>query len=338
MVQNQITERTPLLDKNGDVANPGYCKRSLYDYDRSAIKANPMRIKEWDFYQISNGRYIIQIVLADISMGGAAFFTLIDMSTGKHVEHMNLSLLTCGRLGLEQNTEEPHFLRSKRGKFDMQIRCGKTKRVLTVKYPPKGIDVCIELAVMPEHESLVMAVPFAEKGHFYLNHKQNCMPAKGYVKAGETDIVLDPDETFCVLDWGRGVWPYKCSWYWGNGSVKLPGGKLFGFEIGWGFGDMSAFTENTLFYDGKAHKIGEVFLDKDPDDWMKPWHFTSDDGRFNLTMTPFYDNYSSSRVVLLGNRCHQVFGKWAGYAILDDGTKIDIDNMNAFCEFSDNRW
>lgn len=338
MEQNKITKRTALLDEKGNIANPGYCVRSLYDYDRSKITANPTRIKEWDFYQISNERYVFQIVLADISIGGAGFFTAFDMATGERVEHMNLSLLTFGRLGLEENNEVPHTLRNRRGKFDLQIKSGKTKKILTVKLPGK-IDACIELDVMPELESLVMAVPFEKDGQFYLNQKMNCMPAKGYVKAGKIDTELNPETTFCVLDWGRGVWPYAVSWYWGNGTVLLPEGKLFGFEIGWGFGDMSAFTENTLFYDGKAHKIGTVSLTKDEKDWMKPWVFTSDDGRFEMTMTPVFDNYTSSRVAVAGNRCHQVFGTWAGYAVLDDGTKIELNNnMTAFCEFSDNLW
>lgn len=44
-----ITEKTPLLDKNGALTKPGYCFNNMYEYDRSAIKANPTRIKEWDF-------------------------------------------------------------------------------------------------------------------------------------------------------------------------------------------------------------------------------------------------------------------------------------------------
>ena len=63
-----ITEKTPLLDENGALTKPGYCFNNMYEYDRSAIKANPTRIKEWDFYQISNGRYCIQFTIADISL------------------------------------------------------------------------------------------------------------------------------------------------------------------------------------------------------------------------------------------------------------------------------
>ena len=93
-----------------------------------------------------------------------------------------------------------------------------------------------------------------------------------------------------------------------------------------------------LFIDGKAHKIGDVYLKKDKSDWMKPWYFTSDDGRFDMTMMPVFDNYTSSRVGVVGNICHQVFGIFNGYAVLDSGEKIEVKDMLSFTEMSDNRW
>ena len=197
--------------------------------------------------------------------------------------------------------------------------------------------------MFPNHESLVMALPF-DRGNdkqFYFNQKVNCMPVTGTVKVGDLTVEFKPEDSFCVLDWGRGVWPYHENWYWGNGSTKLEDGSIFGFEIGWGFGDMSAATENTLFYNGKAHKIGEIYLNEDKfetENWMEPWVFTSSDGRFEMTMTPFYDNITKARVLFVGNICHQVFGLWNGTVTLDDGTVLEIHDMVAFCEDSDNMW
>ncbi|MCR5485778.1 MAG: DUF2804 domain-containing protein, partial [Clostridiales bacterium] len=72
---------------------------------------------------------------------------------------------------------------------------------------------------------------------------------------------------------------------------------------------------------------------------MKPWHFISDDGKFDLTMTPEYDNASSALVLgLVGSKCHQVYGKWNGTAVLDSSEVLKIENMLAFCEDVTNRW
>lgn len=339
-MQHEITKPTRLLDAEGNVAEPGYCKTNHYIYSRKDIRANPLRIKEWDFYQISDARYTVQMTFADISMGGAVNFTLFDRETGKKYEASTVRLLTLGRLSLPEDTNVPHRI-AVNGPLSMSVSARAGKRRLAAKGKIKGEPLSVDLSLhVPEGlEYLTMAVPFKQKGHFYLNQKMNCMAVSGVVTIGKKNFVFEPDTAFCVLDWGRGVWPYKESWYWGNGSCLLPDGKLFGFEIGWGFGDMSAASENMLFYEGKGHKIGTIALEKDADDYMAPWHFIADDGRFDMVMTPEYDNYTSSRVLgLVGNRCHQVFGKWNGTAVLDDGTALTITDMTAFCEFSDNRW
>ncbi len=341
MKQVEILEKTPLLDEKGEVLAPGYCVYNNYIYNREDVKANPMRIKQWDFYQISDSRYTVQMTVADISFGGGGNVSVIDRETGKRVDRLNLSIMPRGSLVSSKDGFTPHFLHNKGNNFDMRIQVTPEKRFLTFEgldSKKKPLKIYIEMDIMPDLQSLTMAVPFKEKGHFYLNQKVNCMPSRGRIETSLGSFDFDEYTAFGVLDWGRGVWPYKCKWYWGNASTYLPDGKIFGFEIGWGFGEMYACTENTLFYEGKAHKIGMVFLEKDETDYMKPWIFTSNDGRFEMTMTPMYDNYTSSRVGLIGNRCHQVFGKWNGEVTLDCGTRLKINNMTAFCEYSDNRW
>lgn len=341
MEQNRISKKINLLDSSGSVAVPGWCEHNRYVYSRSAIKAPAHRIKEWDFYQISDKRYTCQMTFADISLGGAASFALFDRETGEKFESMLLSLATFGSFRMPSDAMTPHSIERRQPGQNMSVRVTESSRYLSFhgSCSQGKTDADLELYMAPTLESLTMAVPFREKGHFYLNQKINCMPVKGSVKIGERLFEFSPDSAFAVLDWGRGVWPYKCDWYWGNGSQYMPDGKLFGFEIGWGFGIMEAFTENTLFYEGRAHKIGRIFLQNDESNIMAPWVFSSDDGRFEMTMTPEYDNFTKTRVAgLLGNICHQVFGRFNGTVTLDGGEKLEIHDMTAFCEHSDNRW
>ena len=41
---------------------------------------------------------------------------------------------------------------------------------------------------------------------------------------------------------------------------------------------------------------------------------------------------------ILRMHCHQVHGIWSGTAILDDGTKVEVKDMYAFCEYCENKW
>ena len=340
--QHRITRRIPLLDENGKLTEPGYCTENLYEYDRKAIKARPTRIKEWDFYQVTDGRYMLQITISDISLGGAGIFTLVDMQTGERYEVMSLSLLTFGRMGMESDAMSDHTVSRHRRNFNLDITVGNNATKIDLDAVKGKNKVTADLTFeMPEGlESLVMAVPFpGNDKQFYLNQKINSMPVSGKMTYGDLTVEFDPQNTFALLDWGRGVWPYAQKWYWGNGTTRLENGDIFGFEIGWGFGNMSAASENMIFYNGKAHKLGEITMTRDESDWLAPWHFTCEDGRFETTMTPYFDNFTSNRVLgLVGNICHQVFGKWNGTATLDDGTVIEIRDMDAFCELSDNRW
>lgn len=346
--QVQITEPTPLLDEDGKLTKPGYCVTNLYEYDRSKIKANATRIKEWDFYQISNDRYCVQITIADISLGGAVTVGIFDMKTGKEYSKMILKLFTFGKMGMSKDAMKPHSYSFHKHNFDFDLEVTEEKRIIKFsgKKNFKDFNIDLELAMLPDHESLVMAVPFGENDgkHFYYNQKVNCMAAKGTVTYGDLNVEFKgkEDNSYCVLDWGRGVWPYHEVWWWGNGSTTLQDGSIFGWEIGWGFGDMSAASENTLFYNGKAHKIGVLKLENEKEvkkNWTgTTWKITSDDGRFEMTMEPVFDHITRLRFLFVGNICHQVFGKWNGYVILDDGTKLEIHDMMSFLECSDNMW
>ena len=69
-MQHEITRRIPLLDEKGNLTEPGYAKKLLPAYRRRDIKANKLRIKEWDYYFIGNGRYGIALTIADNSYMG----------------------------------------------------------------------------------------------------------------------------------------------------------------------------------------------------------------------------------------------------------------------------
>lgn len=344
LVQNEVTVPTPLLDENGALTSPGYCVHNYYEYDSSAIKASKLRIKEWDFYQFSNSRYMVQITVSDIYVGGGYFFALVDMQTGQKYEASSMSLLTMGNCNLEANAEKDHIISVDKKNFKLTIEVANGERRFNFDgyAGDKHITCNVTASQFADHESLTMAVPFEWDDHFYLDQKMNCMPVTGNITLDGETIDFSPEDTFLLLDWGRGVWPYRSSWYWGNGSTVLDDGRTFGFEIGFGFGDLTEFTENTVFIsDGDnlvAHKLEHVFIEKDAENWMGEWKFTSNDGRFEMTMTPVYDNYTSNRFVVAGNQCHQVFGKWNGYVILDNGEKIEVRDMMAFCEYSDNLW
>ena len=64
-IQHQITESKPLLSKEGYLTEPGYATSLLPVYSRKAIKASTMRIKEWDYYVITDGHVGLALTVSD---------------------------------------------------------------------------------------------------------------------------------------------------------------------------------------------------------------------------------------------------------------------------------
>ena len=76
--QTEYTKPTRLLGDDGKLLAPGWARHNVFEYDRE--KAKPAnRKKEWDFYQISNGEFMVQISFANISIGGYAQASITDL-------------------------------------------------------------------------------------------------------------------------------------------------------------------------------------------------------------------------------------------------------------------
>ena len=178
---------------------------------------------------------------------------------------------------------------------------------------------------------------------------------------GDMDEEFNPETDYAVLDWGRGVWTYDNTWYWGSGNARIDGHR-FGFNLGYGFGNTSAATENVIFWDGRAHKLDDVKFcipndngpdplngtgeqvrpgmsgDMDSPEYMKEWTFTSSDGRFEAVFRPVLDRSAKIDLKAIISDQHQVFGLMSGTAVLDDGTPAEFKNVLCFAEKVHNQY
>lgn len=360
-MQNEIKNKTILLDDRGNIAEPGWARRSLYSYDRSLIKAPGIRIKEWDYYCIMSRECGLALTAADNGYMGFFAVTLFDFINKKETSGTVMTPFPLGKLNMPPSSDTGDVLINEAA-IRMSFVHEGDKRVLRLDYPgfnkKSGITAEIEL-FQPvsenldgsEYDRMVIATPFNKRGRFYFNEKHNCLSARGEVHSGEISYNFgsgepstekDPSKAWGVLDWGRGVWTYDNTWYWGSASGEV-GGIPFGFNIGYGFGDTSAATENMLFYNGRAHKLENVSFnipgeDEGVERYMEQWSFTSSDGRFEMDFVPVIDRFSDAKVLFIQSCQHQVFGRFTGKAVLDDGSVIEVENLLGFAEKVFNRW
>ncbi len=339
MRNHEVTEFQPLLDAEGRIREPGWARKPVWKYDRSMIKAAKFRIKEWDYYLVMNEDYAAAFTLSDDGYIGLQSVSLLNFKEKwEHTETI-LKPFPMGKMKMPASSSEGNVIyRDKR--LRLEFRTERGKRMISCDFKdfyqgkPFFCEIALEQLGM---DSIVMATPWQGKNAFYYNQKINCMPAEGYMSFGDVTYWFSPKKDYGTLDWGRGVWTYDNTWYWGSGNGTV-GGKPFGFNIGYGFGDTSAATENILFYDGKGHKLDDVTFHIPEGDYMKPWTFSSSDGRFEMEFEPVLDRSASLSAFLVSSDQHQVFGRMSGRAVLDDGRFIELKDFMCFAEKVHNRY
>jgi hypothetical protein len=333
-MEHKFTEQQPLLDENGRLKEAGYATSEVLGYDRNKIAASKWRIKEWDYYCCMTESFAFTFTIADLGYLGLITVDYLDFRTKKEIKKSKTRLFPFGSLGLPGSADDGDVEYEENG-FFMRFSHHEDHRRIEVNIEDfsKSNPLTVDLKLYKKDDDrMVIATPWKKKPKaFYYNQKINCQPTEGMVAIGKAQFRYDPAKHFSVLDWGRGVWPYKNTWYWGSLSGLIDK-KRFGFNIGTGFGDTSQATENMIFYDGKAHKIGPVSFELDHDDVMKPWRFHAEDGRFDCTMTPLFDRQDDLNLMVVKNLGHQVFGRFHGTVTLDSGKILEIPGLLGFAE------
>lgn len=342
MNEQHLLSEGLLLNEDGDLLEAGYAYSLVKRYERKMVKASPWRIKEWDYYYIGNDSYGIALTIDDNGYMDLCSVTLLDYEHARYLEKMVVHPFSFGKRNLPSSSTNGDTVYLDKKVTMKFLHEGDIRHIVCVfpKFGKKGEELKVDITLKETNgKSMVIATPFKKKAHFYYNQKINNLEAHGYVKLGEKYFDFSKD-CYGVLDWGRGVWTYSNTWYWSSLSGKI-GEDIIGWNLGYGFGDTSAASENMLFVNDKAYKLDDVTFSipkkKKKDDFLSPWSVTSSNGDINLTFTPILDRHGGANLLIMKSDQHQVFGKWNGYFIVGD-KKIEIVDKLGFAEKVANRW
>jgi len=312
-MQREITNSSPLLDKRGDLVQVGWARQPYLDcnlenarfYNFRPLQA--LRIKRWDYYGVTTPDFFFSATLAHLGYVGSVFVYVLDFAGGEL--HEETLLVPLGRgIHLPRNSDRggSYF---DNGRVRVAFRPEEDIRRVQVNWPA-----------------------------FNRGEGIACLPAEGWISRGDRRFDLKPTDSLGNMDWGRGVWEYQSFWIWASTSVFLEDGRTLGLNMGCGFGDTSAATENAFVLNGRIHKLEEITFDYDSTDFMRPWRMTSSDGRLNLEFVPFKERVARSNLLLIYSEVHQMFGRYSGTLVSDAGEVLHLHDAIGFAEEHHARW
>ena len=342
-MQNKLSTGA-LLNASGKLNQAGYSTGMVKRYNRADVKVSKLKIKEWDYYLVYNKSFAVALTVADNGYMGMLSASVIDFEKKNEKTTSIIDLMTLGKYNMP-NTSKRGNVCVKTRQAEFCFNHEKEDRHLTVSFKrfdgEKNLDVDLWLTDEP-YENICIATPFEKPKAFYYNQKIVGFKAYGSVVYGDQKIEFNKSDTVGILDWGRGVWTYKNTWYWGSMAGYVDGHSI-GFNLGYGFGDTSNATENMLFYDGYATKLEDVKFEIPKDkrgrnDYLMPWKITSSNGAVELSFAPILNRHSDTNLWVLRSNQNQVFGKFSGSLKLKDGTVVEIKDMLGFAECVYNKW
>lgn len=344
-MRTELTQPGPLLNPSGRPAQVGWSRQPLLDCNLEAARFYALRplqhfrLKRWDYYALFTPQRFFSATIADLGYAGNLFVYTLDFATGAlHEEGLVVPLARGVRLPRNSTEGASHF---EDAQHKLHFEVVPEGRRVSVAWPSfnggQGLQAEFLLRCPTDHESMTIVIPIGQQ-RFYYNRKINCLPAEGQVEYRGQHYTLSPQTCLGSLDWGRGVWEYDSFWVWASSSGFLGDGRRVGLNLGFGFGDTSAATENAVILDGKLHKLGQVDFHYDPKNFMQPWTMKAPDGRLDLVFTPFLDRTAKTDLKLLRSEVHQMFGHYNGTAVTGAGETLQIRDLVGFAEEHNARW
>ncbi|MFN8158886.1 MAG: DUF2804 domain-containing protein [Candidatus Nanopelagicales bacterium] len=328
-VEREITEAVDLCRPDGRLS-PDAVGWSRHPLHRTGLRGWG-RSKRWEYWGLVTPEHIVGITVSSLDYAGVHSVYLLERASGSEtnadaVVPFGRGALLAPRAGVGGSRVTTKALAIALDETPEGTR-------IRVRTPVLDLDV---VALLPErHESLSVVVPWSEK-LFQYTVKDLGRPLRGRLRVAGLEHEVDPDESFGVLDHGRGRWPYAITWNWGAGYGRVEGREV-ALQVGGRWTDGTGSTENALFVDGVAHKISEdLAWDYDAADWLAPWRIRGE--RVDARFTPFHERASVTNLGVLASEVHQCFGTWSGWATTDEGERVALDGIVGWAEEARNRW
>lgn len=335
--EREILAPLSLCDSKGNL-NPaaiGFSRKPLID---SNLSGHFMRKKKWNSWCIYGEDILFSASIRHMDYAAVCNVYFLDYETQRFFEK-TLTIPLGQRVHMPSQVLET--IKFSNNEMSIQLLHMQRETHMTVTIPDFDGDFLhadLHIEHPEEDDSLNVVIPW-NRQLFQHTAKHHTLPTQGFVKIGDKRYSFYPEDSYAVLDYGRGVWPRTASWNWAMASQRV-GRQRIGLNFGGKWTDGTGMTENAVFVDGRLSKISEdVLFKNDPSDFMKPWRirskFTND---VDLTFTPFFKREAKTNARLVTSSVTQLVGYYSGGVLLNDGSRLSITQLLGSIEDHNAKW
>lgn len=334
--EKEIIVPTMLCDKKGNL-NPeaiGYARKPIIDCN---LSGHFMRKKKWNYWCVYGEDILFSATISHLDYAAVCFVYFLEYETQRYFEKTVLIPLGTKVKMSTQVLETVSFANSEL-RIHMSHFDGDTHlSVICPDFDGEHLQAELTIHHPAADDSLNVVIPW-NRQTFQFTAKHHTLPTTGTVKIGNRRYTFNEEESYSVLDYGRGIWPREATWNWGMASQRMRGRRI-GLNFGGKWTDGTGMTENAIFVDGVMTKIHEdVIFEYDRNNFMKPWTIRSKFSEtVDLTFTPFFERVAKTDAKLIRSEVHQVIGYYNGIVKLEN-CSLRISQMMGCVEEHIAKW
>lgn len=363
--QVEITEPGQFFNSSGQVANPGWSKKYLVDYNFERIYPvwfglnifKNFRVKKFEFYQFNFDNKIVQIAIGNVNYASTAFISVFDY------EEKTSSTFHEQMLPISESKKFPNL-------GDNPFNCNashytfqKNNFTIIVKREfNKNLNACIiNIAIeienkmkanfvidrdLSQDDHFDMLPVYENNKYFFYNLKSYGNKCHGFLEIDGKKSKIDGEKCTSMSDYGHGVFLYKTNWIWISGNGFLSNGKRIGLNFGGGASQSKTAKSVDEFVkiDGKVHKINPLILVYDKLNLMNGMTFKTnpifgnEKNYAEVVFTPYKQVYFGSNHLIVSSNMNYVYGTFSGRIVDGNGQESTFDELQGMVEIMKFKW
>jgi uncharacterized protein DUF2804 len=313
---------------------------SRHPLHRCNLSGRWLRKKRWDFWGVMCDTHLLRMTYVSLDYVGLLTMGLLVYADRESVEHTQVIPFGRGMHFPERPGAADIQYTAGPARLAIHEESGSTRLVMGCRTRAgRRFEADVSVARPRDHETLNVVIPWSDR-HFQFTSKQNTRPATGAAVLDGTTYRFDAaNNAYGILDYGRGVWPYRTTWNWAAASGRQ-NGRLIGLNFGGKWTDGTGTTENGLCIDGRLHKIGEDLVwEYDRGNFDRPWHIRAPhSSRVELEFVPSIPESNRLDLGVLSTELHWALGHFGGTVVTDEGDRIGIERLIGWAEEHQARW